>query len=257
MAHPFFTKIMLQAPRIFIFTGSGISAESGLTTFRGSDGLWNNHSIDDVCNEYTWRENYGLVHEFYNNLRQSLADTEPNQAHFSIAEIQQLYGDRVSIVTQNVDDLLERAGATEVLHLHGHLCELRCADCDHEWSIGYELIDIQHSDHMQCPACGQTEQCVRPNIVFFGGPAPYYQTMYQWLAAASHPESVFIVSGTQGNVVPINSLLAQVEGRRLLNNLEPSPYIDEQHYDEVFYAPATQAWPQIVDYLRAHWPVTR
>src|SRR5690625_2670096 len=112
---------MQDQPRIFIFTGSGISAESGLSTFRGNDGLWNNHSIDDVCNEYTWRENYALVHDFYNDLRQSLADTKPNEAHISIARIQQQFGDRVSIVTQNVDDLLERAGATNVLHLHGHL----------------------------------------------------------------------------------------------------------------------------------------
>lgn len=244
---------MQHQPRIFIFTGSGISAESGLSTFRGNDGLWNNHSIDDVCNEYTWRENYALVHDFYNDLRQSLADTKPNEAHISIARIQQQFGDRVSIVTQNVDDLLERAGATNVLHLHGHLGELRCADCDYEWFIGYKLVDITSHADSQCPACGHTEQCVRPNIVFFGGPAPHYQTMYQWLAAASHPQSFFIVSGTQGNVVPIDSLLRQVEGRKLLNNLEPSPFIDDRHYEQSYYKPATEAWPLIQEYLQQHW----
>src|SRR5690625_2597289 len=239
-------------PKIFIFTGSGISAESGLTTFRGSDCLWNNHSIDDVCNEHTWRQNYALVHDFYNDLRQTLAETEPNQAHYTIAELQQRYGSAVQLVTQNVDDLLERAGATDVLHLHGYLSELRCSDCDHEWDIGYTLVDLNDARHLQCPDCGHDSQCVRPNIVFFGGPAPYYQTMYRWLGEASHPQSLFIVSGTQGNVVPIDSFMAQVDGRKILNNLEPSPYIDEHNYSKSFYEPATQAWPQIVDIVEEH-----
>src|SRR5690625_2961344 len=159
--------------KIFIFTGSGISAESGLTTFRGSEGLWNNHSIDDVCNEFTWQQNYELVHQFYNDLRHTLANTQPNQAHYSIAKIQKKYGQNVQIVTQNVDDLLERAGATNVLHLHGNLSELTCAYCEHEWDIGYQMVDIHNPEHMQCPNCKQDNQCVRPNIVFFGGPAPY------------------------------------------------------------------------------------
>ncbi|HLS17816.1 MAG TPA: Sir2 family NAD-dependent protein deacetylase [Paenalcaligenes sp.] len=244
-------------PKIFIFTGSGISAESGLTTFRGSDGLWNDHSIDDVCNEHTWRHNYALVHDFYNDLRRTLADSEPNQGHHSIANIQKKYGDAVDIVTQNVDDLLERAGAHNVLHLHGDLTELCCADCGHEWAIGYTLVDLSQPEHTQCPSCQGDNHCVRPNIVFFGGPAPYYQTLYQWLAQASHPHSLFVVSGTQGNVVPIDSLLAQVEGKKVLNNLEPSPYIDEQHYAHVLYAPATEAWPQIEafidEHIKEHW----
>lgn len=239
-------------PTIFIFTGSGISAESGLTTFRGSDGLWNDHSIDDVCNEYTWRQNYSLVHNFYNDLRQTLADSEPNQAHYCIANIQKIYADRVRLVTQNVDDLLERAGATDVLHLHGNLTELCCANCGHEWSISYQLVDLDNSEHMRCPSCLESTLCVRPNIVFFGGPAPHYQTMYQWLSQASHPQSLFIVSGTQGNVVPIDSLLAQVEGKKILNNLEPSPYINERQYAHLFYKPATEAWPQIEELVREH-----
>src|SRR5690625_3595222 len=107
------------------------------------------------------------------------------------------------------------------------------------------------------PSPDAYNQCVRPNIVFFGGPAPYYQTLYQWLAQASHPHSLFVVSGTQGNVVPIDSLLAQVEGKKVLNNLEPSPYIDEQHYAHVLYAPATEAWPQIEafidEHIKEHW----
>ncbi len=244
-------------PKIFIFTGSGISAESGLATFRGSDGLWNNHSIDEVCNEFTWRQNYALVHDFYNDLRQGLALSEPNQAHYSITNIQKTYGDAVCLVTQNVDDLLERAGATEVLHLHGSLTELCCAACGHIWSIGYDKVNIANAAHMQCPACLDNDQCVRPNIVFFGGPAPHYQTMYQWLEQANHPQSLFIVSGTQGNVVPIDSLLAQVDGQKILNNLDPSPYIDERHYAHVLYTPATEAWPHIEElvtqHVQAHW----
>lgn len=250
-------RVKNMQPKIFIFTGSGISAESGLTTFRGGDGLWNNHSIDDVCNEHTWRQNYNLVHDFYNDLRETLADSLPNQGHHSIANIQKTYGDAVSLVTQNVDDLLERAGASDVLHLHGDLTELCCADCGHEWSIGYELVDHSNHQQLQCPGCQGSNQCVRPNIVFFGGPAPYYQTMYHWLAHASHPQSLFIVSGTQGNVVPIDSLLAQVDGQKILNNLEPSPYIDERNYTHVLYAPATEAWPQIeklvAEHVQKHW----
>lgn len=240
-------------PRIIIFTGSGISAESGLATFRGSDGLWNNHSIDDVCNEFTWRQNYALVHDFYNDLRQSLAQAVPNDAHYCIAQIQQRYGNAVEIITQNVDDLLEQAGACRVLHLHGHLCQLRCADCDHEWDIGYQSFDWSHPEHLRCPSCGNDQHCVRPNIVFFGGPAPRYQQFYQLLAAASHPDSIFIVSGTQGNVVPIDSLLQAVEGHKWLNNLEESPYINGLSYDRVWYVPATQAWPKITAKLAQYW----
>jgi len=239
-------------PRIVIFTGSGISAESGLATFRGDDGLWNNHAIDDVCNENTWRQNYGLVHDFYNNLRQSLAQAKPNQAHYCIAQIQQQYGTLVQLVTQNVDDLLERAGATKVLHLHGHLCELRCDHCAHEWGFGYQLFDQDNAEHRRCPHCGEDQQCVRPNIVFFGGPAPNYHHFYRILAAANHPDSIFIVSGTQGSVVPIDSLLQPVKGRLWLNNLEQSPYIDSSRYERVWQAPATQAWPEIMAQLENH-----
>src|SRR5690625_1003266 len=104
-------------PKIFIFTGLVISAESGLTTVRGSDGLWNDHSIDDVCNEHTWRHNYALVHDFYNDLRRTLADSEPNQGHHSIANIQKKYGDAVDIVRSEEH--------TSELQSRGHLvCRL-------------------------------------------------------------------------------------------------------------------------------------
>ena len=151
--------------RIVILTGAGISAESGIATFRASDGLWENHRVEDVATPEGFARNPKLVHEFYNARRARLhdADVQPNAAHIALARLQQALPGRVTLVTQNVDDLHERAGSAEVLHMHGSLLALRCLYCDsiaHDW----------HGDCSQqtvCPTCKRAGG-MRPDIVWFG-----------------------------------------------------------------------------------------
>lgn len=234
----------LDDPKILIITGSGISAESGLKTYRAEDGLWENEKIDIVCNEYSWQENYQAVHAFYNSLRTRLEEANPNPAHYLIAQIQQEYGDNVSIVTQNIDDLLERAGCKNVMHLHGSLTELECRSCSNIWNIGYKLVDYQSS----CPFCNATNQ-LKPHIVFFGGHAPMYKPFYDLIDQMYHPQSFIVISGTSGAVIPVNELIKDLPSIKLLNNLEASEWIDGKQFDKVFYQPASTAWSNIKNYI--------
>jgi len=223
--------------KLIILTGAGLSAESGIRTFRDSNGLWENHSIDVVCNGATWRANYDLVQKFYNDRRMQLATAGPNAAHRMIAAWQQRY--ETVILTQNVDDLLERAGCRDVVHLHGFLPEMRCVECGHVWSIGYEAW----KNGVRCGRCPSIKG-VRPNIVFFGEMAPMYEVMWNEVGMAS-AQDVFLVMGTSGVVLPVSHMAAQFPGYKVLNNLAAEAAIDEAAFDHVVYAPATQAAAEI------------
>lgn len=220
-------------PKLIILTGAGLSAESGLRTFRDSNGLWENYSIDEVCNGATWRANFDLVHHFYNERRTQLAGALPNAAHRQIAEWERRY--ETTILTQNVDDLLERAGCENVVHLHGFLPEMRCVDCGHVWNIGYTAW----KKGARCPACPSVKG-VRPQIVFFGEPAPHYALMWEAFASLSSRDVVVII-GTSGTVLPVADMAVQFRGFKILNNLAPEPAISDGVFDRVFYLPATQA----------------
>lgn len=244
-------------PKVIIFTGAGLSAESGLATFRDDQqegavghpiGLWNNHPIAEVCNEATWQANYDQVHAFYNDLRQQLGSAQPNNAHQTIARLQQQLGQDVVVITQNVDNLLERAGVSDVLHLHGLLTQMHCTQCDKVWDIGYQSFNPQQA----CCYCGN-QNTIKPNIVFFGGRAPNYQHLQAALSGIYHPDSIVIVSGTQGNVVPIDEHLAQACCTKVLNNLAPSDHINDKTYDQVYFEPASQAWLKIEAYIQQNW----
>lgn len=222
--------------KLIILTGAGLSAESGLQTFRDSNGLWENHSVEEVCNGATWRRNFGLVHRFYNDRRTQLASAESNAAHRMIARWQSLYN--TVLLTQNVDDLLERAGCVDVVHLHGFLPELVCVRCGHVWSIGYTAWK-----GMPCPECNSTCE-VRPHIVFFGESAPHYASMRNAFAALT-PQDVVIVIGTSGAVLPVSDMAMHFPGFKILNNLASEPTINEIAFEEVFHMPATQAVEKI------------
>ena len=224
-------------PKLVILTGAGLSAESGLRTFRDQNGLWENHSIDEVCNGRTWRANFSLVQRFYNARRIQLATAEPNAAHRQIAEWQHRY-DTV-ILTQNVDDLLERAGCKDVVHLHGFLPEMTCANCEHIWNIDYE----EWQPGAQCPQCRSIKDA-RPHIVFFHEPAPQYELMWSTFEELAS-EDVVVVIGTSGVVLPITAMALQFGGYKILNNLQPEPTVDGDAFNRVFYMPATQAAPEI------------
>jgi len=233
-------------PKLIVLTGAGLSAESGLRTFRDQNGLWENHSIDEVCNGATWRKNFDLVHHFYNERRTQLATAEPNTAHRQIAEWQGRH--ETVILTQNVDDLLERAGCHDVIHLHGFLPEMMCVNCERVWNIGY----LEWKTGAPCPHC-QSAKGVRPHIVFFNEPAPQYALMWDTFASLTS-EDVVVVIGTSGVVLPIAAMAQQFRGFKILNNLAPEPAINDAAFDRVFYQPATQAAREIDGIVRKRMP---
>jgi len=234
-------------PKLLIFTGAGISAESGLSTFRGDDGLWEGHEIDRVCNYRTWKQNFDEVHGFYNMLRGKLEHAQPNSAHFKVAEWQRHY--ETILLTQNCDDLLERAGCTNVVHLHGDLCSVRCEACGAVSQIGYR----EWSPEDRCPCCNSLKG-VKPNVVFFNEQAPLYADLHKHLRNLEEHDLVVVI-GTSSQVVPIGLYLERRPGFKILNNLEPSSdpeiqQIDEIAYNVRYYKPATQAVDEIDELLR-------
>ena len=152
--------------KIVILTGAGISAESGLGTFRDTDGLWTQYDLNEVATPEGFARNPKLVHDFYNARRANALDASPNAAHAALARLQASDRHRVTLVMQNVDDLHERGGGRDVIHMHGELAKALCAHCDHRWAAPRAM-----SVGDACPNCGQ--QATRPDIVWFGE-MPYH-----------------------------------------------------------------------------------
>jgi NAD-dependent deacetylase len=226
--------------QFILLTGSGISADSGLDTFRTSGGqsLWARYDPDVVCNFDVWEENFELVHEFYSKRRMELAEVEPNAAHKLAAEWQKRHG--AEIITQNVDDLFERAGARDVLHVHGRLTGLRCLGCETHWDWGYHAFDP--AEH-RCPHCGGLHE-VKPDVVFFNERAPLYQQLWEKLDSLSH-EDLLVVIGTSGNVLPIAGIARHSKAVTVLSNLEPEPTIPERYFDHVLHGRAAEIAPRL------------
>lgn len=174
---------------IVILTGAGISAESGLATFRAADGLWSGHSIDDVATLKGYRKNPQHVLDFYNDRRRDVAAAEPNAAHYAIAKLQGS-SHKVTLITQNVDDLHERAGS-KVLHMHGSLATAICESCGHRQPATDHMSTTDH-----CMECG--ELAVRPDIVWFGEEPHYMLDIDHELRRCD----LFLSIGTSGNVYP-------------------------------------------------------
>lgn len=177
--------------RLVVLTGAGISAESGLRTFRGNDGMWEHENIEDVCTPDALRRDPKRVKDFYNFLRKGLPNHQPNAAHLALAELEERLGDEFLLVTQNVDDLHERAGSKRVLHMHGDLMKLRCTGGgEHEFPFtGEETLETK------CPICGAK---TRPDIVFFGE-VPLYMDQIQ---DALRECEEFVYIGTSSVVYP-------------------------------------------------------
>ena len=238
-----------KTPKIIIFSGAGLSAESGISTFRDSNGLWENHKIEEICNEHTWKANFSKVHFFYNQRRIQLANVIPNEAHNAIKRMHDKFGDDMLVITQNVDPLLESAGILKenILHLHGFLTEMQCTDCGNVWDIGYSEFNIETD---RCPRCSSLKG-VKPNIVFFNSKAPMYTYLYRALEYLEHPKSKLIIVGTLGNVLPVDSFTSHIhKSKKILNNLEESEYIDAENFEHIFYEPATTALPKIEEILK-------
>ncbi|NCD11078.1 MAG: NAD-dependent deacetylase [Epsilonproteobacteria bacterium] len=220
--------------KVVIFSGAGISAESGLSTFRDADGLWEKYRIEEICQAGCLNWNRENTLAFYDARREQLSSVTPNAAHYAIAKLQQKYPDDIAIITQNVDDLFERAGCQNVLHLHGFLPRLRCERCGATHLIGY----TKQERTFTCKACGGS---FRPDIVFFGEAAP----MYEHLCVAMEDCEFLAIIGSSGNVVAMDHFALHVKVS-ILNNLERSDAINERVYTKVLYKKATEAIDEIV-----------
>ena len=227
--------------RVVVLTGAGVSAESGVPTFRDADGLWEGHRVEDVATPEAYEYQPSVVHKFYDARRAALADVEPNPAHRALARLEQLLGDDLLLVTQNIDDLHERGGSQRVLHMHGELQSALCRGCGGHYPWTGEL-----GDYPPCPGCGVAE--LRPDVVWFGE-IPY--EMDRILEALTGAD-LFVSIGTSGMVYPAAGFVhqARLHGARTLElNLAPSEGTTLFH--ESRQGPAGTLVPAWVDELSA------
>jgi NAD-dependent deacetylase len=221
---------------IVILTGAGMSAESGLATFRGPDGLWEGHWVEDVCTPEALARDPDLVHRFYDERRAKLHDVAPNAGHVALARLDAQWPGALLIVTQNVDDLHERAGARRLIHMHGALRSALCARCGTR-----RAWEGPMPPGNACPQCGAP--ALRPDIVFFGE-IPYdMERIGEALAGAD----LFVAIGTSGLVYPAAGFVraARAAGARTIElNLEPSAV--GAWFDESRAGPATRTVPELV-----------
>ena len=227
--------------RVVVLTGAGISAESGLPTFRDADGLWEGHRPEQVATPEAYAVEPDLVHRFYDARRAALLSVSPNPAHEALARLEAVLGDDLSLVTQNIDDLHERGGSTRVHHLHGELRKARCTVCGavHPW-------DGDLVERPACPAC--SEAALRPHVVWFGE-VPFGTDE---VAAMLEAADLFVSIGTSGSVYPAAGFVrvARAAGAGTLElNLEPSE--GSAWFGEARHGPASELVPAWVDALTA------
>lgn len=226
-------SVPITENKIVVITGAGISAESGLQTFRDSSGLWNNYSLDDVATPEAWQRNPQLVLDFYNKRRQEVVNACPNNAHLCIASLEKLY--EVVVITQNVDDLHERAGSTNVIHVHGEIIKARSTiDEDLIYSIGGKDINIGD-------VCERGSQ-LRPNIVWFGEDVENLEIAQKHINTASK----VLVIGTSLSVYPAAGLVKKA--RHHAEKLIVQPALDKKPYGYFWFrGTAVDIVPNIVN----------
>ena len=237
--------MLKDVQRIVVLTGAGISAESGVPTFRGPDGLWEGQRVADVATPEAFHRDPVLVQRFYDLRRAALAGVLPNPAHQALARLDQAWPGELLIVTQNVDDLHERAGARRLVHMHGELKSAWCIACDGRFPWEEAL-----SGEPVCPAC-RAEGLLRPDIVWFGE-MPYAMDR---IDAALSAADLFVSVGTSGNVYPAAGFvdLARYAGARCLElNLDPS--MTSRRFHESRLGPAGALVPALVEELLASLP---
>ncbi len=225
--------------KIVVLTGAGISAESGIKTFRDADGLWENHRIEDVATPQGFIKDPALVLKFYNDRRRQLLDVEPNAGHSALVELEKEY--KVTIITQNVDDLHERAGSKHVIHLHGELRKSRSSinpdlifDCDNDINLGDKATDGSQ---------------LRPHIVWFGEDVP----MIQFAAEAVTQAQTIIVVGSSMQVYPAAGLVGFAHSKADIYYIDPKPALnyelERRKNLTVLAEPATTGVRKVVDKL--------
>lgn len=225
---------------ILILTGAGISAESGLATFRSSNGLWNNHKVDDVASIEGFERNPTLVHSFYNNMKSEIYQAPTNNAHLAITRLQKEYSAEVNIVTQNIDTLHEKAGNINIYHIHGQINQAVCQNCGHIMETWGD-VDTETT----CPNCDILGM-MKPNIVFFGESLLCMDKVEEFLRKCD----LFISIGTSGVVYPAAGFVqtAKYYGADTIEfTLEPTA--NNYLFDRHIYGKASETFPKFVEAL--------
>ena len=226
---------------IVILTGAGISAESGLGTFRDTDGLWTQYDLEEVATPEGFARNPALVHDFYNARRKNCLEAAPNAAHEALARLERYFAGEVLIVTQNIDNLHERAGSSAVWHMHGELLRALCAACGHRWDAPEAMDPLD-----PCPACAAP--MTRPDGVWFGEFPYLMEEIYAALDAAD----LFVSIGTSGNVYPAAGFVeAAGAGGALTLELNLEPSFKASAFLETRQGPASVLVPAWVDEVLA------
>ncbi|QNT77523.1 NAD-dependent deacylase [Entomobacter blattae] len=232
--------------RVVVLTGAGISKESGLETFRDTGGIWTRYNVDDVCTPEGFARNPALVHQFYNEYRDRLKEVSPNAAHKALAEWEKASQDgrwqgELLVVTQNIDDLHERAGSKNLLHMHGELLKLRCVSCG-----TIEAIVGHSSQETKCPKC--EKKAMRPHIVWFGEMPLFMEDIQTALISCD----LFVSIGTSGTVYPAAGFVQLARtARKVEINKDPSS--GSSYFDTVLTGVATQRVPEFVESFIGHY----
>ncbi|MFM7084919.1 MAG: NAD-dependent deacylase [Hyphomicrobium sp.] len=223
--------------RVLILTGAGISAESGVATFRDKGGIWAKYDYRDVATPEGFEKNPQLVHEFYNMRRRSHLSVRPNAAHFALAHLERAYHGIVTLITQNVDNLHEQAGSQNLIHMHGEALKAWCLGCG-ERMVWLEDMFLETA----CPRCKATGT-MRPDIVWFGEEPYQMERIIEELDQAD----LFISIGTSGNVYPAAGFVS-IAGEKGVHtvelNLEPSE--GRSYFNEAIHGPATEIVPAYI-----------
>ena len=233
----------MSKKKLVISSGAGISAESGIKTFRDADGLWENYPVMDVASHEGYLRNPALIHKFYNERREQLINAQPNAAHLGLVELEKDFD--VQVITQNVDDLHERAGSAKVLHLHGELMKVR--SCRHEKRV-YTLPCDELTDKGLVTSVDTLDPYgdhVRPHIVFFGEAVPNMEVAAQ----LAHDADIFVVIGTSLVVYPAAALIQYVKRGVPIYYIDPKPAAVPD-WVTVIQKPATQGVADLINLLR-------
>jgi len=226
---------MPRPPRIVVLTGAGLSADSGLATFRDRDGIWSRHRIEEVATPEAFARDPARVHAFYNARRAQLADPAiaPNPAHLALAAFDAAWPGEFLLVTQNVDDLHERAGSRRLVHMHGELSRIRCSACGDSRPWQGDL-----STDTPCPACGR-KGGLRPDVVWFGEVPKHMDQIAEALDACE----LFVAIGTSAQVHPAAGFVAELRGRARTVELNLEPTAATDLFDEARHGRAVDIVP--------------
>lgn len=230
----------MTSPSVVVLTGAGISAESGLGTFRSRDGIWAKYDLYKVATPRAFASDPRMVHDFYNLRRSICLDASPHAGHVALARLQREWHGAFHLITQNVDDLHERAGSEGVLHMHGELLRARCSDCGHVWTAPRAM-----SPEDECPRCFRA--VTRPDVVWFGE-EPYHMDEITRLARSA---DIFVVIGSSGQVYPAADL-AEVAAGRGAKTYEINLERTGGSFNSGLYGKASEVVPDWVSRLLSH-----